>query len=162
MHVLVSDGCPCAGGDQRFPALATRHESFCEHASRRAIGCHHDGMSVWLDRLWSRLRALFIPSVAAAALFELVGRDDAAESLKQLFDWERDRLFTLAKGLGASAAGVLATLVAAAFDKDATGTAVTVTLSAVLVALLLAWAAFLLTGLRRLAEQYTLALAVFA
>lgn len=115
-----------------------------------------------LDQLWSRLRALFVPSVSAWAMLELIGREDAADSIKQLFEWERDRLFTLAKGLGAAAAGVLTTLVAASFDEQATGTAITVSLSAVLVALLLTWAGFLLTGLRRLADQYAFALAMFA
>jgi len=115
-----------------------------------------------LDRLWSRLRALFVPTVSAWALLELVGREDAAEAIKQLFEWERDRLFTLSKGLGAAAAGVLTTLIAASFDKDAVGSAVTVSVSAVLVALLLTWAGFLLTGLRRLADQYAFALAMFA
>ncbi len=113
------------------------------------------------DRLWMRLRALFVPSVALVALFDLLDTEGAADSIKQLYDWERDRLFTLAKGLGAAAVGVLTTLIVDAVAQDVEASTVVVFLSAGLVALLLAWAGFLLTGLSRLSEQYSIAMRIF-
>jgi hypothetical protein len=117
---------------------------------------------VLLDRLWMRVRSLFVPSVAVVALFDLLGRNDAADAIKQLYEWERDRLFTLAKGLGGAAVGVLTTLIVDAIEDKVATVTLTVYLSAVLVAVLLLWAGFLLTGLRRLSEQYALALRIFA
>jgi hypothetical protein len=111
-----------------------------------------------LNRLSRRLAALFVPSVAVNALLDLQGRDDAADAIKQLFDWERDRLFTLAKGLAASSIAVLTTLIVDTIESKPEGTGWTIWLSSALVALLLGWAGFILTGLRRLAEQYALAL----
>ena len=110
-----------------------------------------------LERAWARIRALFIPTVSVVVVLDLVGLDGADEAAKQLYDWERDRLFTLAKGLGAASVGVVTTLLVDAIEKKET-TGVWVWLASVFVVLLLLWAGFILTGLRRLAEEYPVAL----
>jgi Flp pilus assembly protein TadB len=110
-----------------------------------------------LERLAARVRSLFVPTVSAVAISDLVGTENAADSLKQLFDWERDRLFTLSKGLGAAAIGVVTTLLV----ETAKGTNTTTlgdVLAAVFALLLLLWGAFILTGLRRLADEFPAAL----
>jgi hypothetical protein len=109
------------------------------------------------DRAWARLRSLFVPTVSVVAISELIGDEKAEEAAGQLYDWERDRLFTLAKGLGAAAIGVVTTLLVDAAEKKHTD-AVAVWLAAGFAMLLLLWGGFILTGLRRLAEEYPLAL----
>jgi len=111
----------------------------------------------WAERAWARARALFVPTVSVVAVSDLDGLDGADDAVKQLYDWERDRLFTLAKGLGAAAVGVITTLLVDAAEAKHTA-AVAVWLAAVLALLLLLWAGFILTGLRRLAEEYPYAL----
>lgn len=109
------------------------------------------------ERAWARVRALFVPTVSVIAVLELEQLDDADEAVKQLYDWERDRLFTLAKGLGAAAVGVISTLLVDAAEGTKTAAAA-VWLAAFLALFLLLWAGFILTGLRRLAEEYPYAL----
>jgi hypothetical protein len=109
-----------------------------------------------LSRLGARLQSFFVPTVSAVAVADLVGLPDAGGAVKQLYDWERDRLFTLAKGLGGAAVAVLTTLLV----ETAKGTHTTASgdwLASVCVVLLLLWAAFILSGLRRLAEEYPIA-----
>lgn len=111
----------------------------------------------WRERAWARTRSLFVPTVSVVAVCDLIGTADVEAAAKALYDWERDRLFTLAKGLGAAAIGVVTTLlVNAAEGKHAPAPAVW--LAAAFAALLLLWGGFILTGLRRLAEEYPLAL----
>lgn len=76
----------------------------------------------------------------------------------QLYTWERDRLLNLAKGLGAAAVTVLAALIADATRGDVKGPAFAAYAAGTLVALLILWAGFILTGLWRLASQYAIAL----
>ena len=109
------------------------------------------------ERAWARTRALFVPAVSLVAVSDLIGLANADDQVKQLYDWERDRLFTLAKGFGAASIGVITTLlVDAAEGKPADEPAVW--LAAALAAMLLVWGGFILTGLRRLAEEYPVAL----
>jgi hypothetical protein len=109
------------------------------------------------ERTWARLRSLFVPTVSVVAISDLIGLANDEDAAKQLYDWERDRLFTLAKGLGAASVGVVTTLLVDAAEKKPTGAA-GVWLAAVFAVLLLVWAGFILTGLRRLAEEYPVAL----
>ena len=111
----------------------------------------------WSDRAAARARSLFVPTVSAVAISDLIGLSSADDAVKQLYDWERDRLFTLAKGLGAAAVGVATTLLIDAVEKKSTGT-LAVWLAAALAVMLLLWAGFILTGLRRLAEEYPVAI----
>jgi hypothetical protein len=73
---------------------------------------------------------------------------------------ERDRLLGLAKGAAAAAVTVLTSLIASAVEGKVTAESVIICLAAALVGVLLAWGAFILTGLRRLAEEYALALEI--
>jgi hypothetical protein len=75
----------------------------------------------------------------------------------QLYTWERDRLLTLAKGAAGAAITVLTGLIASAIEGKVEAGPIVVFASAALVAELLFWGGFLLTGLHRLAEQYALA-----
>jgi hypothetical protein len=109
------------------------------------------------ERVWARVRSLFVPTVSVVAVCDLIGLDDAEDAAKQLYDWERDRLFTLAKGLGAASVGVVTTLLIDAAESKVTSTTLA-WLASALVAMLLLWAGFILTGLRRLAEEYPVAL----
>lgn len=109
---------------------------------------------------WLRLESLFVPSVSLLAVLIARAAPDSEAVVLQLFAWERERLLSLAKGIGAAAAGVLASLIADATTGEASGPAVVQYLAGALVALLLIWAGFVLTGLRRLAEQYAIALQV--
>jgi hypothetical protein len=111
----------------------------------------------WAERAAARARSLFVPTVSAVAVADLVGLEDADGVVKQLYDWERDRLFTLAKGLGAASVGVVTTLLVDAVEKTSTAAAA-VWMAAAFAVMLLLWAGFILTGLRRLAEEYPVAL----
>ena len=116
----------------------------------------------WIDRLWIRLRSLFIPSVSVAAVLETIGTASPADAVEQLYTWERDRLLALAKGAAAAAVTVLTALIASAIEGKVTAGPVIIYLAAALVAFLLLWAGFILTGLRRLAEEYALALDIIS
>jgi hypothetical protein len=107
-----------------------------------------------------RLRSLFIPSVVVAAVLGTRVATDPEAAVLQLFAWERDRLFTLAKGIAAAAVTVLTGLVASAIAGKVTSQSWVLVLDAVLFTNLLGWAGFVLTGLRRLAEEYPMALAL--
>jgi hypothetical protein len=112
----------------------------------------------FLDRAWMGLRSLFVPSVSLAAVLAVPHTAERAAAVLQLYSWERDRLMTLAKGSAGAAITVLTALIATAVEgKVATGPGV-LYLAAALVAGLLLWGGFLLTGLRRLAEEYSIAL----
>jgi hypothetical protein len=111
----------------------------------------------WSNRAAARARSLFVPTVSAVAVSDLIGLSNADDAVKQLYDWERDRLFTLSKGLGAAAVGVVATLLVDAVEKKPTD-ALAVWMAAAFAVMLLLWAGFILTGLRRLAEEYPVAM----
>lgn len=114
-----------------------------------------------LDRATARSRALFVPSVTAVALLDARDARDPAAVILQLYSWERERLFTLAKGLAGAAVTVLGSLVLAGVqDSSKAPPPVLVYAAAGLVVALLVWAGFVLTGLRRLAEEYPVAVAV--
>ena len=114
-----------------------------------------------LNRWWLRLQSLFVPSVSLRTLLLARALPEPEDVVLQLYTWERDRLLTLAKGVGGAAVTVLAALIAdAAQGTVDTPNVVAVYLAGSLVALLLVWGAFILSGLRRLAEQYSLALLV--
>jgi hypothetical protein len=113
-----------------------------------------------LDRLWARLRSLFVPSVSVQALLNTISANSPDDAVAKLYDWERDRLLTLAKGAAAAAVTVLTGLIAAAVEGNVKAQPVLIYLAAALVAILLAWGGFILTGLRRLAEEYALALEI--
>jgi hypothetical protein len=113
-----------------------------------------------IDRLWARLRSLFIPSVSVAAILYTIYATSPDDAIEQMYDWERDRLLGLAKGAAAAAVTVLTSLIASAVEGKVTAEPVIIYLAAALVAVLLAWGAFILTGLRRLAEEYALALEI--
>jgi hypothetical protein len=111
----------------------------------------------WVDRAAARARSLFVPTVSVVAVADLIGLPNADDAVKQLYDWERDRLFTLAKGLGGAAVGVVVTLLVDLVEKKSTDT-LAVWMAAAFVVMLLLWAGFILTGLRRLAEEYPVAM----
>ena len=113
----------------------------------------------WKERAWARTRSLFVPTVSVVAICELVGLGQAEDAAKQLYDWERDRLFTLAKGLGGAAVGVVTTLLIDAV-RDEPSDRLAAWLAAALAVMLLLWAGFILSGLRRLAEEYPIVLAL--
>lgn len=114
----------------------------------------------WVDRFWARLRSLFIPSVSVAAVLATIGTANQDDAVEQLYAWERERLQNLAKGAAAAAVTVLTALIASAVEGKVTAGPVIIYLAAALVAILLLWGGFILTGLRRLAEEYALALAI--
>jgi hypothetical protein len=105
-----------------------------------------------------RLRSLFVPSVSIAAVAAAAGTDDAATAVLQFYTWERDRLLTLAKGAAGAAVTVLTGLIAAGIEGKFASNSAVLFLASALVGILLLWGGFLLTGLRRLAEEYTTAL----
>lgn len=87
----------------------------------------------------------------------MIGLSNTDDAVKQLYDWERDRLFTLAKGLGGAAVGVVVTLLVDAVEEKSTDS-LAVWMAAAFAVMLLLWGGFILTGLRRLAEEYPVAL----
>lgn len=110
-------------------------------------------------RAWVRIRSFFVPSVSVVAIIDLADLAASGTAVLQLYEWERDRLFTLSKGLAGTAVSVLATLIIDAIEgKGMTGSSQATFLAAGLVVLLLAWAGFILSGLRRLADEYPMAL----
>jgi hypothetical protein len=96
----------------------------------------------WSDRAGARARSLFVPTVSVVAVSDLIGLSNADDAVKQLYDWERDRLFTL---------------VVDVVEKKSTDT-LAVWMAAAFAVMLLLWAGFILTGLRRLAEEYPVAM----
>lgn len=110
-----------------------------------------------LDRSWMIVQSLFVPTVPVAAVLAAAAAQDAEDAVLQLYQWERDRLLTLAKGAGAAAVTVLAGLIATGFGGKTGVTSATLLVAAPLVVILLFWAGFLLTGLRGLADQYPIA-----
>lgn len=116
-----------------------------------------------LDRLWRRLQSLFVPSVAVSSVLgtRVVQKGEKRnEAVLQLYTWERDRLLTLAKGLAGAAVTVLTGLIATAIEGNVTAPTYIVYLAALLVAELLCWSGFVVTGLHRLAEEYPVALSL--
>ena len=111
-----------------------------------------------LDRAWMRLRSLFVPSVSLAAVLAAPDTADPAAAILQLYTWERDRLLTLAKGAAGAAITVFTGLIAAAVVGKIVNSPPVLFMAASLVVGLLFWGGFLLTGLRRLAEEYAAAL----
>jgi hypothetical protein len=111
----------------------------------------------WSERASARARSLFVPTVSVVAVADLFDLANGDEAVRQLYDWERDRLFTLAKGLGAAAVGVVTTLLVDAAETKSTNSP-SVWLAAAFAIMLLLWGGFILTGLRRLAEEYPVAL----
>jgi hypothetical protein len=110
-----------------------------------------------LNRAWRRLRSLFVPAVSLDAIKSARGDVDPCAVVLQLYIWERDRLLTLAKGAAGAAITVLTGLIASAIEGKVKAGSLVVFAAALLVAELLFWGGFLLTGLHRLAEQYALA-----
>ena len=110
-----------------------------------------------LDRAWMTLHSLFGPSVSLAAVLAATDMSDPAAAVLQLYNWERDRLLTLAKGTAGAAITVLAGLIVTAVGGKIRASDTALFLAATLVAALLFWSGFLLTGLRRLAEEYATA-----
>jgi len=111
-----------------------------------------------LDRLWLRVQSLFVPAVAVASVLQARTAKEPQQVVLQLFSWERDRLMTLAKGTAGAAVTVLTGLIAAAIEGSVTVPPMIVFLAALLVAELLVWAGFIVTGLHRLAQQYPVSL----
>lgn len=105
------------------------------------------------------MRSLFVPTVSVVAVVDLVGCANSQEAARQLYEWERDRLFTLAKGLGAASVGVITTLLVNAVQAKQAGVLAS-WMAAAFAVMLLIWAGFILTGLRRLAEEYPVAVSV--
>jgi hypothetical protein len=112
------------------------------------------------DYTWMRLRPLFAPVVPLSAVLALADADTEVSSaaVLQLYTWERERILTLAKGIGGSAITVLVTLIAAAIQGKIAINLIVQILAIGLVIMLLLWAGLLLAGLRRLTEEYTVAL----
>lgn len=111
-----------------------------------------------LDRLWMNLRSLVVPAVAVWSVLLAAGTDKPEEVVLQLYAWERDRLMTLAKGIAGAAVTVGAALIASAIEGKITVSGDYIILAAVFLGELLVWAGAILIGLRRLAEEYPLAL----
>jgi Na+/H+-dicarboxylate symporter len=105
-----------------------------------------------------RVLALFVPAVSITAIVDASQSADPNAVVLQLYDWERDRLFTLAKGVGGAAVTVFAAIIAATLqnEKDKTLIVSAAYIAAIVVLMLLLWAAVILVGLRRLAEEYSL------
>jgi len=95
-----------------------------------------------------------------AAILNTIYASSPDDAVERLYNWERDRLLSLAKGAAAAAVTVLTSLIASAVEGKVTASPAVIYLAAALVGVLLAWGAFILTGLRRLAEEYALALEV--
>jgi hypothetical protein len=94
----------------------------------------------WSERAAARTRSLFVPTVSAVAVADLTGLSNADDAVKQLYDWERDRLFTLAKGLGGAAVGVVVTLLVDAVEEKSTDS-LAVWMAAAFAVMLLLWGA---------------------
>jgi hypothetical protein len=89
-----------------------------------------------------------------AALVSAARSSDPAEAILQLYTWERERLLALAKGVAGAAVTVLAGLISATVEYKIIRSIVAFPVG-ILMVMLLAWSGYLVTRLRRLAEQYT-------
>jgi hypothetical protein len=116
----------------------------------------------WLLRLLGWLCALVVPRVPISALADASLLDNAEPIVTKLYEWERDRLMTLAKGTGGAAVSTAALIVTASITrvKDSTLVAPIAIGLSLLILLLLLWAAVILIGLRRHSEELSAALAI--
>jgi len=103
------------------------------------------------------MKPLFIPSVTVAAIEEIRDLGDRPSVVLQLFTWERDRLLTLAKGMGGAAVTVLTGLIAAAATGQPSSRNIIFFASGFFFELLV-WGGWLLVKLHLFAEQYPAAL----
>jgi hypothetical protein len=120
------------------------------------------GVPLMLNGLFLALRSLLLPTVRLPALLAINGLPNETDAIKQIFDWERDRMLTLARGLGGSAVAVVVALIGANLGGHVHGHAWVIDLSAAWLGLLLLWAAVIFVRLRRLPEQYADILSLFA
>jgi hypothetical protein len=116
----------------------------------------------WWFKLIGWFSALVVPRVPISALADASLLDDTEAVVTQLYDWERDRLMTLAKGTGGAAVSTAALIVTASItnvqgSKLDWPIAIGVT---VLVMGLLLWAGVILIGLRTHSEELAAALAL--
>ncbi len=121
-----------------------------------------DSDNVALRRLRRTLRGLFIPAVSLSAIVEAALANKADEVITQLYDWERDRIFTVCKSAAAFALSIVGTLLTAMFSTSSNLNEYLVTGSIITAALLLALSAHILLRLRRHAEELAFVLAWYA
>lgn len=168
IHLVNLQQEQLSAGEERLKGLVGRLQDQVDEFGDRASAIHElttsaGGLVVCpgglLDRFWIVLRSWFLPSVPVWAVLIAATTGDSAEAaVLQLYEWERDRLLTLAKGAGGAAVTVLAGLLATGFGGKTGVNSVTFFVAAPLVGILLLWGGFVLAGLRSLAEQYPVAL----
>jgi hypothetical protein len=113
------------------------------------------GLGGTIFRVLTVIRALFVPYVSFGTLLVVstLPADKRSDLVKQLFDWERDRMFTLAKGVGAAAVTVLVALIADDTEGNLKGGSVALDLAGALVVGLLLLGGWIFASIRTLAEQ---------
>jgi hypothetical protein len=99
-------------------------------------------------------RVFFWPAIPAAALLRAISVRDE-DAVARIFDWERERLATLSKGLAGTASAVALAAFGAAFNDKTFDAGDTVTWVVLAVALMLAWATVLAFGVQSLSDQYS-------
>ncbi|MCW2620415.1 MAG: hypothetical protein JWL64_17 [Frankiales bacterium] len=110
--------------------------------------------------MWWAARSFFVPTVSGVAVMDAYFSPDWPSALEKLYEWERDRLLTLCKGAAATVVTVTVALTAIGFSTDSrTPPTWLVWAGCAALGVLLAWAGYLLVGLRRLAEEYVAHLA---
>lgn len=108
----------------------------------------------WVNRTISILRCLLWPSVPLSAILGPAVASDS-DVVERVFDWERERMAMMAKGIAGTASAVALAALAAAFDgKHFTGQTTTFVIAAV--ALMFLWSAVLMIGLQGLGSQYAI------
>ncbi|SRR6266540_726972 len=116
----------------------------------------------WSRRLLGRWgRCALLGEVEPSELLDALDAPDRTKAIEVLFGWPRDAAYTLAKGLAATAAGIVTTIVAATFAKQppkVSGLIVVLAATGVLLALVLA--AMAIAAAYRIHRQYVDALAI--
>ncbi|MGC1208934.1 MAG: hypothetical protein WA880_13345 [Ornithinimicrobium sp.] len=102
-------------------------------------------------------RTLLFPTVSVLAVLRAGVGPAPEEAVAQLFEWERDRLLGLAKGLGATAASALLALAGVALEGGKELEVVVAVLLVIFAGLLLGWAAVILVSLQRLPDNFAVA-----
>ena len=136
-------------------------EEVADSESTDAEGDHNTWPAGFRDRILITLRPFFVPTVSSGAVLDALKSKDPAAAIEQLFEWERDRVLTLSKGLGAASVSLLVALIGLIATGIGHGVVIYSAifyLAVSLVAILPCWGGFLLVGLHRLAEGYPKAL----
>jgi hypothetical protein len=110
----------------------------------------------WLNRTVRTIRTFAWPAVPTRGVLKLAAAADD-DAVSRIFDWERERVATLSKGLAGTATAVAVAAFAAAFQDKTFDSPTTIWWIVLAIAVMLTWSAVLAVGVQSLGDQYAIA-----